>query len=123
MITSTAAGIAGLDEHLGRVAAGRPADLLVLERIHADPWTSVVAADPSRVELVTIGGNLTYGRSDWVTELAASTDLLEPVIAWGQAMLLDSSFQARPTVTRPPGLGQLRADLIASYPQVGPIFA
>jgi 5-methylthioadenosine/S-adenosylhomocysteine deaminase len=123
MITSTAAGIAGLDEHLGRVAAGRPADLLVLERIHADPWTSVVAADPSRVELVAIGGNLTYGRSDWVTELAASTDLLEPVIAWGQTMLLDSSFQARPTVTRPPGLGQLRADLIASYPQVGPIFA
>ena len=123
MVTSTAAEIAGLSDHLGRVEAGRPADLLVLERIHQDPWTSVVASDPSRVELVTIGGDLAYGRADWVTELAASTDQLEQVIAWGQAMLLDSSFQAKPTAARPPGLGRLRADLIASYPQVGPIFA
>jgi 5-methylthioadenosine/S-adenosylhomocysteine deaminase len=123
MVTSTAAAIAGLDDHLGQVAPGRPADLLVLERIHEDPWTSVVAADPSRVELVTIGGNLTYGRADWVTELAESTDQLEPVIAWGQLMLLDSGFQANPTATRPPALSQLRADLIKNYPQVGPIFA
>jgi hypothetical protein len=38
-------------------------------------------------------------------------------------MLLDTSHRAHPSGPQPPTLTQLRADLIAHYPQVGPIFA
>ena len=48
---------------------------------------------------------------------------LEPLLAWGQQMLLDTSYTAGTPGTAPPRLTQLRADLIDAYPQVGPIFA
>jgi hypothetical protein len=35
------------DEPLVRNEKGRPADLLVLERHHEDPWENVVEADPA----------------------------------------------------------------------------
>ena len=47
----------------------------------------------------------------------------EPLFAWGKAMLLDTSYQAHPGAQKPPTLAELRAALIAHYPQVGPIFA
>jgi imidazolonepropionase-like amidohydrolase len=46
-VTSTAAQIAGLAGQLGSLEQGRPADLLMLERRHQDPYARVVAADPS----------------------------------------------------------------------------
>jgi 5-methylthioadenosine/S-adenosylhomocysteine deaminase len=122
MVTSGAARIAGLDQHLGSITPGRPADLLVLERRHEDPYENVCAADPSWVELVTIGGDLTYARTDWYTTLAADPGSGEDLIAWGKPMRIDTSFghpdgQTQPTLTR------TRADLIGAYPQVGPIYA
>jgi len=123
MVTSTAARIAGLGDHLGALLPGRPADVLVLERHHRDPWENVLAADPSWVELVMVDGDLTYGRADWVAELAEDAGRLEPLVAWGKRMLLDTSFQARPGGAPPPTLAQLRAALVEQHPQVGPIFA
>jgi 5-methylthioadenosine/S-adenosylhomocysteine deaminase len=126
MVTATAAQIAGLGGQLGSLEQGRPADLLVLERQRQDPYESVVAADPSWVQLVMVDGDLAYGRADWLGDLVdpADRDRLEPVVAWGTPMLLDTSFRARPTSSQPPPtLAELRAALIAQYPQVGPIFA
>jgi 5-methylthioadenosine/S-adenosylhomocysteine deaminase len=125
MMTSDAAAIAGLQDHLGTLAKGRPADVLVLERRHDDPWESVLESDPSAVELVTIGGDLAYGRADWVGTLSdpADRDRLEPVIAWGREMVLDTSYSVNPSATAPPTLADLRAALVAAYPRVGPIFA
>jgi 5-methylthioadenosine/S-adenosylhomocysteine deaminase len=126
MVTSTAADIAGLAGQLGSLEAGRPADVVVLERRREDPYESVVAADPSWVQLVMIDGDLAYGRADWLTELVDPADRgrLEPVLAWGNPMLLDTSFRALPAGSQlPPTMAQLRAALIAHYPQVGPIFA
>jgi 5-methylthioadenosine/S-adenosylhomocysteine deaminase len=126
MVTSTAAHIAGLADQLGTLAADRPADLLVLERHHHDPYHNVVAADPSWVELVMVDGDLAYGRADWLSALTdpADQDRFEPVLAWAKPMLLDTSYRAHPTSpTTPPTLAQLRAALIAHYPPVGPIFA
>lgn len=128
MVTSTAAEIAGLGRQLGALVPGRPADLLVLQRNHPDPYENVVAADPSWVELVMVDGDLAYGRADWLATLAdpADRDRFEPLLAWGKPMLLDTSHRAgptSPTAPPPPTLAQLRADLIAQYPQVGPIFA
>lgn len=127
MITRDAARIAGLEAALGALDAGRPADLLVLERRRDDPWESVADADPSWVELVTIGGDLAYGRRDWVAALAApgsSEAPPEEVLAWGKPMALDTGYAARPgRDTAPPRLSDLRAALIARYAQTGPIFA
>jgi 5-methylthioadenosine/S-adenosylhomocysteine deaminase len=126
MVTSTAADIAGLAGQLGSLEAGRPADLVVLERRREDPYESVVAADPSWVQLVMIDGDLAYGREDLVTDLVDPADRgrLEQVLAWGKPMLLDTSFRALPASPQlPPTMAQLRAALIAQYPQVGPIFA
>ena len=125
MVTSQAALIAGLDDKLGKLAKDRPADLTVLERRHQDPWENVVEADPSWVELVMIDGDLTYGRADWIETMAetGARERLEPLIAWGKQMRLDTSYSVGEPNAEPPGLAQLRADLIGAYPQVGPIFA
>lgn len=128
MMTTQAARIAGLEDHLGSLAAGRPADLLVLERRHRDPYESVCLAEPGWVELVCIGGDITYGRADWFADLtspaagASASPTVEDVIAWGKRMRLDTGFQSPPDDPSPP-LSFTRAALVAAYPPVGPIFA
>ena len=122
MVTSVAARVAGLDEHLGSIAVGRPADLVVLERHHTDPYENVCLADPSWVELVCIGGDVTYARTDWFGQLsgAATGTTIEDLTAWGKPMRLDTGFQGGADV---PSLSAVRAALTAAYPAVGPIFA
>src|SRR3954469_5922147 len=122
MVTSDAASIAGLGDELGTLDAGRAADILVLERHGDDPWENVVAADPSWIELVTIDGDLAYGRPDWLAAISR-TDGLEPCLAGGKPMLIDTSYSVRHVDAPPPRLADLRAALIARYPQVGPILA
>ena len=70
MVTSDAATIAGLEDKLGSLEEGRPADLVVFERREEDPWENVVEADPSWVELVMIDGDLAYGSEPRMRELA-----------------------------------------------------
>ena len=122
MVTEDAARVAGLEQSLGSLATGRPADILVLERRREDPWENVVEAEPSWVELVTIDGDLAYGRPDWMSSLGVD-GVLEPVLAWGKPMALDTSYSVGPSPSPPPRLAELRAALIERYPQVGPIFA
>lgn len=122
MVTSTAAATAGLAEHLGSVAVGRPADLLVLERHHEDPYENVCQADPSWVDLVTIGGDVTYARDDWYKQLTDEPTSGEALITWGKAMRLDAGFQA-PATPPAPTLSQIRGLLTKAYPPVGPIYA
>jgi cytosine/adenosine deaminase-related metal-dependent hydrolase len=124
MVTTRAAHIAGLGDHLGALIPGRPADIVVLERHHSDPYENVCQAGPAEVELVLIGGDITYGRDDWFTQLASVTSgtTIEALTAWGKRMRLDTGYQALPGPP-PPSLSTLRADLITHYPAVGPIFA
>ena len=122
MVTSEAARIAGLGDRLGRLRPGAPADVLVLEREAADPWESVLQADRRSVELVVVGGDVAYGRRDWVDKLAGPTER-EAAIAWGKQMALDLSYSVATSPSPPPRLADLRADLLARYNQTGPIFA
>lgn len=124
MVTSTAARVAGLDEHLGSLAVGRPADLVVLERHHRDPYENVCLADPSWVELVCIGGDVTYGRADWFAALSAGAagSTIEDLTAWGKPMRLDTGFQS-PSAAPSPSLSAVRGLLTNAYPAIGPIFA
>jgi 5-methylthioadenosine/S-adenosylhomocysteine deaminase len=126
MVTSDAADIAGLGGKLGRLEKDRPADLVVLEhRIPGLPYENVAQADPAWVELVMIGGDLAYGRKDWMTKLAHPDQQggLEPQDAWGRDMLIDTSYARQPDDGPRPKLTELRAALIKEYPQTGPIFA
>ena len=102
MVTSVAARVAGLSDHLGSLAVGLPADLLVLERHHTDPYESVCLADPSWVELVSIGGDITYAREDWFGQLSgnAASPTIESLVAWGKPMRLDNGFQSSATHRR-----------------------
>jgi 5-methylthioadenosine/S-adenosylhomocysteine deaminase len=125
MVTSEAANVAGLGDQLGRLAEGRPADLVVFERRLDDPYENVLDAEPAWVELVMIDGDLPYGREDWLTTLsdAADRERLEPLIAWGKRMLLDTSHTSAAPTGESPRLEELRESLVGEYPQVGPIFA
>jgi len=124
MVTVGAAGIAGVGDHLGVLEPGHVADLVVFERHRDDPWENVVEADPAWVEVVAIGGDLVYGRADWMTQiLGRAAEPLEAVVAWGKRMLLDTGYSAIPAVMPAPSLARLRSDLLAQYPQLGPIFA
>jgi 5-methylthioadenosine/S-adenosylhomocysteine deaminase len=122
MITSDAAEIAGVGGRLGRIAAGRPADLVVLERSATDPWESVLHADRRSVELVVLGGDVAYGRADWLAALSGTTEL-EHVQAWGKHMALDLSYSVSASDQPPPRLADLRAALLARDPEAGPVFA
>jgi 5-methylthioadenosine/S-adenosylhomocysteine deaminase len=122
MINSDAAELAGVGEHLGRIAPGRPADLLVLERSAHDPWESVVHADRRAVELVVLGGDVAYGRADWLATLSGPTEL-ELILAWGKRMALDLSYSVSASDRPPPRLADLRAALLARDPKAGPVFA
>ena len=101
------------------------ADLVVMARQDDDVYESVCDSTPADVELVMIGGDVAYGRTEWVTQLAAdATDPdLEPVIAWGRPMLLDTSFEVNPGGDPTPRLAQIRTALTKIYPPVGPIWA
>ncbi|MEP6649671.1 MAG: amidohydrolase family protein [Lapillicoccus sp.] len=124
MVTSVAARVAGLSDHLGSLAEGRPADVLVLERHHSDPYESVGLADPSWVELVSIGGDITYAREDWFGQLSgnAASATIESLVAWGKPMRLDNGFQTSAT-SPTPALSAIRGLLTGAYPAVGPIYA
>ena len=43
-----------------------------------------------------IDGDLAYGRADWFEAMTESADRaqLEPLLAWGKQMLLDTSYTA-----------------------------
>lgn len=85
----------------------------------------MVSAYPSWVDMVMIGGDIIYGRPDWVAKLSTPADY-EPVTAWGRPMLLDTRFGSPEDagIDGPPRrLAEMRAKLIARYPAVGPIFA
>jgi 5-methylthioadenosine/S-adenosylhomocysteine deaminase len=123
MVTADAADIAGVGDLLGRLEPGRPADVLVLERTQEDPWESVAQADRWDVELVAIGGNLVYGRRDWITDLGGGQGEIEPVLAWGKEMAMDTSYSVLATGGAPPRLADLRSRLLERYSRTGPIFA
>jgi len=48
---------------------------------------------------------------------------LESVVAWGRPMAVDTRYSLLAPDQPPPRLEALRAELIARYPQVGPIWA
>ena len=125
MVTRDAAKIAGLEDKLGQLAKGRPADLVVLERRDAGPVGERRRGRPGWVELVMIDGDLAYGRDDWLSDARRARPGRKPRAAdrLGQADAARHELRRRRRALGRPKLAKLRADLIKEYPQVGPIFA
>jgi cytosine/adenosine deaminase-related metal-dependent hydrolase len=61
MVTTTAAEIAGIDDEVGAIEAGRYADLLVISGDRDHPYRALIEAEASDVQLVLIGGEPLYG--------------------------------------------------------------
>jgi hypothetical protein len=99
------------------------ADVIVLNRLHEDPWESVALSYPSDVRIVTIGGDVAYFSPDLVPAAVVPRDGLETVSAWGRDMLIDTSYSVRTSPNAPPRLADLRKTLLARDLRVGPIFA
>ena len=89
MVTSSSAEIAGLSDK-SDAAGGHAADLTVVQKRSKTPTTASWPRT-SWVELVAIGGDIIYGRPDWVAKLSSPNDY-EAVTAWGRPMLLDTRF-------------------------------
>jgi 5-methylthioadenosine/S-adenosylhomocysteine deaminase len=125
IVTGTAARIAGLDGRLGELRNGCPADIVVLEQLADDPYESVLLSDQQHVQLVLIGGAVAYGRREWAEATAGSNSqsTSQEVWAWGEPMTLNTGMQSGPNGPTPaPTLSQLRSELIAAYPALGPVF-
>jgi cytosine/adenosine deaminase-related metal-dependent hydrolase len=122
MVTWDAAAVAGLGGRLGDLQPGLPADLCVLGRQHDDPFESVLRSDPSTVQLVAIGGNVVYARTDWYDQVA-ETPGGEQVWAWGREMTLDTTYSVRASSGAALRLAELRTAILGSYIGAGPIFA
>jgi 5-methylthioadenosine/S-adenosylhomocysteine deaminase len=87
----------------------------------------VCQADPSWVDLVLLGGDVTYGRADWFATLtdSATSGTIEQLTAWGKPMTLDNGYHSGPVGSGgpQPSLEAIRALLTANSPSAGPIFA
>ena len=85
MVTSVAAGWPGCPTTWGRPAEdGRPTSWCWSGTI--GPVRERLPADPSWVELVSIGGDITYAREDWFGRLSgnAASPTIESLLAWGK---------------------------------------
>ena len=80
MPTLGSAAAVGLDGVLGELTPGARADLLVLQGDPLAPWTTVLTADQTRIELVTVDGQPMLGNAatlEAVTELDPLCDELD----------------------------------------------
>jgi cytosine/adenosine deaminase-related metal-dependent hydrolase len=127
MVTRGPARISGLAEMLGVLAPHRVADMVVLQRLHADPWQSVLLSDRANVQAVFLQGSLAYGEDCIADELDLIVDgtTRQFVIAWGRRMVLDTGTEPCPSGSQipAPNLEQLRSEIIRLFPAVGPVFA
>ena len=74
------------------------------------------------MQLVTIGGNLVYARTDWYDRLTEDPQG-EQLWAWGRQMTLDTTYSVRAAASPPPRLAELRKAILGADIAAGPIFA
>ena len=119
MVTTTPATALALDAHLGRLAPGRKADLVILQRQAPTPTESLLRSHLPDVELVLVGGKPLYG-----TE--APLDQLRP----GQCEQLLVHGAHKRICVRDPQLGvpksgqtlaEIQTALQAKYPLLAPL--
>ena len=113
MVTSGAARVAGLAGKLGSLEVGRVADLVVMARQDDDVHESVCDSTPADVELVMIGGDVAYGRADWVTPARRRRGRPEPRAGRGVGPTDAARHQLRGQPDRRPDPPAVAAALVA----------
>jgi hypothetical protein len=105
MVTRDAAAIAGLADKLGTLDPQRPADLAVYERTDDDPYECIANAQPVNVDLVMIGGDVAYGRTDLVTTVVGDQAAAgyESQLAWASRCCWTTATRRIPAPRRCPG--------------------
>ncbi|GGX95447.1 amidohydrolase family protein [Massilia dura] len=63
MVTSVPAAMLGWTAHVGSIAAGLRADLLVVEGAHADPYTALIDAGETAIRAILIDGRIRVGEA------------------------------------------------------------
>lgn len=63
MVTSVPAAMLGWDGHVGSIAAGLRADLLVVEGTHADPYSALIDAGETAIRAILIDGRIRVGEA------------------------------------------------------------
>jgi len=104
MATEGAAGAVGLDGVLGELAAGARADLLLLSGDRLAPWTTVLTADQTQVQLVTVDGAPLYGEATLMATFPSGQpfpgDLCESLEVCGtERTLCQRTGEGEPTYT------------------------
>ena len=92
MVTSSAAQATNWDVEVGTIEAGKVADLVVVDNIHANPYTNLIHAVDPDVRLTVVGGLAVYGDQDIMTALKGSDT--EPAGKFGKAV--DVTYLAAP---------------------------
>lgn len=92
MVTSSAAIATNWDNELGTLEAGKVADFVVVDNIHANPYRNLINAIDPDVRLTVVGGLAVYGDEDIMTSLKG--DDIEPAGKFGKAV--DVTFLAAP---------------------------
>ena len=77
MATRTAAAILQWDSLLGTLAAGKRADVLVVDGVEKDPYEQLFRAREADVGLVLINGVPRYGHATWMAQLGAKKETLK----------------------------------------------
>jgi hypothetical protein len=72
MATSTPARMLGWDAHLGTLQAGRRADVVVVHGAKGDPYSTLVDADETGIDLVVINGIPRVGRPGFMKTLGVT---------------------------------------------------
>jgi cytosine/adenosine deaminase-related metal-dependent hydrolase len=67
MVTAVPAAMLGWDHHVGTIAAGLRADLLVIEGTHADPYSALIDAEETAIRAILIDGRIRLGEADTLT--------------------------------------------------------
>ena len=96
MATQYPAQLAGLDDKIGAIAAGKYADVVVLKRKEMDAYDAIVHANPQDVELVVINGRPVYGNPGTMKKLLPHEKLeLLSVCGTEKAISFESEAKAQ----------------------------
>ena len=92
MFTSSAAIATNWDNEVGTLEAGKVADLVVVDNIHANPYRNLINAIDPDVRLTVVGGLAVYGDEDIMRGLKGED--IEPAGKFGKAV--DVTYLAAP---------------------------
>ena len=92
MVTSSAAIATNWDNEVGTLEAGKVADLVVVDNIHANPYRNLINAIDPDVRLTVVGGLAVYGDEDIMRGLKGED--IEPAGKFGKSV--DVTYLAAP---------------------------